>query len=116
MFYTDDSILPGPHKNEVDQAIQDVQDAKLNITIKVCLQNFLGVNIDSRQDGSIHLTQPHLIEQILEDIKIGKIVKPKSTPASIPRLISRHTDLPDFEKIVLLQISYCKNGLSGKGG
>jgi hypothetical protein len=30
------------------------------------IQDFLGVNIDRKDDGSIHLTQPHLIDQILE--------------------------------------------------
>ena len=72
MLYTDDSILDGPHKDAVDQVIQDIQDAKLNITIERYPQYLLGMNIDSRQDGSIHITQPHLINQILEDLSMGK--------------------------------------------
>ena len=82
VLYTDDSILARPHKYEVDQAIQDIHDAKLNITIEEDFQYFLGINIDIRLYRSIQLTQPHLIDQILEDLKMGKTVKPKSTPAS----------------------------------
>ena len=98
MLYTDDSILDGPHKDAVDQVIQDIQDAKLNITIERYPQYLLGMNIDSRQDGSIHITQPHLINQILEDLSMGKKVKPKSTSALSSRLLSKYTDLSDFDK------------------
>ena len=34
------------------------------------LQGFLGVNIDKRLDGSIHMSQPHLIDQIITDLRI----------------------------------------------
>ena len=81
MLYIDESIFSRLHKDEVDQAIQDIQYAKLNIMIEGNLQYLLGVNIDIRQGGSIQLTKPHLIDQILEDLKMGKIMKPKSTPA-----------------------------------
>ena len=46
------------------------------------IQNFLVINIYIRKYGSIHLTQPHLIDQIFEDIKMEETIKPKSTPAS----------------------------------
>jgi hypothetical protein len=43
----------------------------------------LGVNIERKADGTVHLTQPHLIDSILEDLRMLDVkVKPKSTPAS----------------------------------
>jgi hypothetical protein len=43
------------------------------------------VNIDRRDDGSIHLTQPHLIKQILKDLRMdGDNIKPRSTPQLHP--------------------------------
>jgi len=75
-MYTDDSILAGPDPTEIDKAIQDIKDAKLDITIEGDIQDFLGVNIERRPDGSIHLTQPHLIDQVLEDLKMpGRLGK-----------------------------------------
>ena len=71
VLYTDGSILGGPHKYEVDQEIKGVQYVKLNITIKGDIQYFLVIDIDSRRDGSINLMKPHLIDQILEDVKMG---------------------------------------------
>ena len=50
VIYTDYLIIAGPHKYEVDQVIQDNQNAKLNITIEGDLQYFLLVKIDGSQD------------------------------------------------------------------
>jgi len=90
VLYTDDSILAGPDLDEIEQAIADIKAAKLDITIEGDIQDFLGVNIDRKPDGSIHMTQPHLIDQILSELKIPINTNPKSTPASSSKLISRH--------------------------
>ena len=84
VLYTDDSLLAGPDAKEIDAVIDELQrKAKLAITVEGDLADFLGVNIDRRDDGSIHLTQPHLINQILKDVRMdGNNVKPRSTPAA----------------------------------
>ena len=38
----------------------------MDLTIEEDLQDFLGVNIEKKKDGTIHLTQPHLIDKILK--------------------------------------------------
>jgi Reverse transcriptase (RNA-dependent DNA polymerase) len=69
VLYTDESLLAGPDAEEINQIIDELQrKAKLAITGEGDLADFLGVNIDRKTDGSIHLTQPHLIEQILKDL------------------------------------------------
>jgi Reverse transcriptase (RNA-dependent DNA polymerase) len=83
LLYTDDSILAGPSKKEIESVIQEIKDAKLNITVEGDIQDFLGINIERKADGTVHLTQPHLIDSILEDLRMLDVkVKPKSTPAS----------------------------------
>ena len=68
VLYTDDSLLAGPDKAEIDRIIEELQSkVKLAITVEGDLADFLGVSIDRRPDGTIHLSQPHLIDQILED-------------------------------------------------
>ena len=79
VLYTDELILEGTNKDEVDQAIKDIQNKKLNITIEGYIQDLLGINIDSMQDGSFHLMRHHLICQILKDIKMRETMRPKST-------------------------------------
>ena len=71
----------------------------MDITEEGSLEDFLGVNIERKDDGSIHLTQPHLIDQILKDLKLDKReVKPKPTPAASTKLISSHTKSEPFDE------------------
>ena len=97
-LYTDDSILAGPDKAEMDQIIKEMQEAKLDITIEGDLQDFLGVNIERKADGTIHLTQPHLIDQILKDLRLeDENVTTKPIPASSSKLLSRHSESEAFD-------------------
>lgn len=97
VLYTDDSILAGPDEQEVNNVIDQIRRAKLDITIEGDLTDFLGVNIDRKEDGSIHLTQPQLIDQILKDVGMqDSRVKSKDIPASSSRLLSRHSNSEGF--------------------
>jgi hypothetical protein len=99
VLYTDDSLLAGPDKKEINDVINDLKEkAKLAITLEGDLADFLGVNIDRQSDGTIHLTQPHLIDQILQDLRLdNEDVKPRSTPAASSRLLTRHRDSEAFD-------------------
>jgi hypothetical protein len=99
ILYTDDSIIAGPDTEEIDRVIKEMSATGLELTIEGDLQDFLGVNIDRKEDGTIHFTQPHLIDSILEDLGLDKEnVKGKNTPASSSKLLSRHTESEPFDK------------------
>ena len=68
-LYTYDLILAGPQKYEIYQIIKEMQEANLGITIRGDLQEFLGVKIEKKANGMIHLTQPNLINKILKDLR-----------------------------------------------
>ena len=68
VLYTDDSILAGPDESELNQIIQDMKRTGLKLTVKGDIIDFLVVQIERKPDGTIHLTQLHLINQILEDL------------------------------------------------
>ena len=98
VLYTDDSILAGPNRDEIEQVLKELKEAKLDITDEGDVKDFLGVNIEKQNDGTIHMTQPHLIDQILKDLNMnGDDVKIKDTPAALSRLLSRHTNSKDFD-------------------
>jgi hypothetical protein len=99
VLYTDDSLLAGPDKEEIDKVIEDLKTkAKLAITVEGDLADFLGVNIERKGDGTIHLTQPHLIGQILEDLRMNdESVKPRSTPAASSKILTRHSSSRAFD-------------------
>ena len=115
VLYTDDSILAGPDLSEIDKAIQDIQAAELDITIEGDIQDFLGINIERREDGTIHLTQPHLIDQVIKDLKLPENATTKSTPAASSKLLSRHSDSKPFDgsfhyRSVIGKLNYLEKG------
>ena len=86
------SILADPSEKDIDQIIKDLRKSKLDLTIEGDLHNFLEVNIEKKKDGTIHLTQPHLIDQIMKDLRLDNDrVTTKTTPASSSVLLSRHS-------------------------
>jgi len=98
VLYTDDSILAGPDKTELDKVIEEIRRAKLNITLEGDLTDFLGVNI-VRKGNSVSFTQPHLIDKILEAVGMtGDEVKTRDTPAKTSVLLSRHSNSEDFDR------------------
>lgn len=67
LVYVDDGILIGPSKDEIDKIIKELQQV-LKMTDEGDLKDYLGVNVEKRNDGSIKLSQPHLIDQIIRDV------------------------------------------------
>ena len=59
------SIISVPNKENMDAVLEDLKKANLGVTVEGTLEELLGVNINRRTYGSIHLTQPHLIYQIV---------------------------------------------------
>ncbi len=101
VLYTDDSILAGPDKEELDKAVQDMRDAKLNLTVEGQLEDFLGVNIN-RQDDKFVLTQPKLIQSIIEELGLDsegdRAPNIKDIPMQSSKILGRHSDSQDFDR------------------
>lgn len=115
-FYIDDSILAGPDEGEIAKIIKDIKKDKLQITEEGDIQDFLGVNINQRNNGSIELTQPHLIKQILKDLRLeGENAGVKTIPAVSSKLLRRHDKSEDFDKSfdfrsVIGKLNYLEKG------
>jgi hypothetical protein len=99
VLYTDDSIIAGPDKDEIYEIIKKIQKVGLNITVEGDLQDFLGINIQREDDGSIYLSQPHLIEQILRALRLdGETVKEKDTPAKSSVILNAGLNTKEFDE------------------
>ena len=85
----DDSILTGPNLKDLDKIIEDMKKVGLELTVEGDISDFLGVNIQRHEDGTVHLTQPHLINSILEELGLQtNSAKSKATPAASSKLLS----------------------------
>ncbi len=99
VLYTDDSILTRPDLKELDMIIEDMKRAGLELMVKGDISDFLGFNIQRHNDGTVHLTQPHLIDSILKELGLqANSAKSKATPAASSKLLGHHDDaLPHDE-------------------
>jgi len=60
----------------------------LESTIEGDISDFLGVNIQRHKDGTVHLTQPHLIDSILKELGLqANSAKSKAIPAASSKLL-----------------------------
>ena len=93
LLYVDDGILAGPSKEEIDLVIKQLQE-RYNVTDEGDLTDYLGVNVTFKEDGRIKLTQPHLIQQIIDDVNFKDSNKPnstkiKQTPAESTKILNK---------------------------
>ena len=107
-LYIDDSILGAPTRHELDVAIVAIKDAKLQITLESDLADFMGVKIERKSPNEIILTQPHLIDDILQDLGLKHAKDGKETPAASSRILTRNDNGADHDK----SLHYCS--INGK--
>jgi hypothetical protein len=96
-LYTDKSIFIGPDEEDIDQIVIDIKGTGLNIMEDGNIQDFLGVNIERKKDGTVHLTQPLLSKAILKDLRMnGKGVKGKHIPSRSSNMLRHCTGAAMF--------------------
>ena len=76
-----------------------MQKVVLRLTVEGNVTDFLGVDITiNPQDGTIHMNQRHLINEILKELKLNKDdVKSLDIPMSSSKILTRHDSSPPFD-------------------
>jgi histone deacetylase 1/2 len=80
LVYVDDTLLFAKDMKDIDDIIAALQAAGMELEVEDDVAGFLGVHIDRRDDGTIHLTQKGLIARIIQALNIGDLSS-KHTPA-----------------------------------
>jgi histone deacetylase 1/2 len=70
LCYVDDSILIDPDSGVIDKVISEFQERQYTVTDEGEIDDYLGVKTERRTDGTIKFTQPHMVDQILEDLNL----------------------------------------------
>jgi hypothetical protein len=98
VLYCDDSIITGKTDKEIDQVIKDLKGQKLDLTDEGDIGDFLGVKIQKQSDGTMFLSQPHLIDQILRDCHMDNDdIFNKDTPLPSGKVVQRFTGSAPFD-------------------
>ena len=100
LVYIDDCIVFGPNTRAIDQVVKDLRSCPQQFTVddQVDVADFLGIQIKRETDGSIHFSQPQLIDSIIQDLHLQPGSNPKSTPSVTSALLHKDTDGPDMQQ------------------
>ena len=98
LVYTDDCILFGPDDKVNDKVVTDLQNCNRNFTFNDQgeIGDFLGIQIQKLDDGSIVLMQPQLIDSIIQDLHLQSRSNPKTMPTVTTKLLHKDTHSPDM--------------------
>jgi hypothetical protein len=101
LIYTDDGILIGNDDSNIDAVIALLraptkETRAFNMTDEGDLNDYLGVKVEYMENGTIKLSQPHLIQQVIDDLGFNERTGGKPTPAA--STIKLHRDLNGEER------------------
>ncbi len=93
VVHVDDAILISPDKHKSHSRIKSLQK-DFDVTNDGELKDYLGTRFTRHTDGSIALSQPHMINRILEMVGIhpASNTKMHDTPAIDSRLLDNNPD------------------------
>ena len=98
LTYVDDCIIISKSKTAIDELIESLQNGeeKFILTDEGDIDKFLGIEITHFKDGSFEISQPHLINRIIQLLQLdknnewGKPTNPRAIPGQ--RILGRdHT-------------------------
>ena len=97
LCYVDDSIIISPNAEDIDATIKELQ-VNYDVTDEGEIDDYLGIKVQRQEDNMITLTQPHLIDSILKDVKLDSpntITKPY--PAATTVLLHKDPEGEDHD-------------------
>lgn len=92
MVYVDDAILISADEKLIESEIKSLQTSYA-LTDDGPLKDYLGTRFEKNADGSLEMTQPKMIERVLEIVGLNRDnIKFHDTPASDSKLLDKDPD------------------------
>jgi hypothetical protein len=96
-MYTNDGIFASPDSKEVDKAISEMKTL-FNINDQGNLKEYLSVNVEKLPNGDIKLTQPHLTNQIITELKLPLKSANQMTLALSTKILQQNEKASNFDQ------------------
>ena len=90
--YVDDCLIFTPKKEEADALITQMEK-HFSMTDEGSVEQYLGVKVE-RKNGSVKLSQPYLIQRIIDAIGGMQTSNVKATPAEYKQILHKDLDGP----------------------
>ena len=116
-FYVDDGIFLYPDKRKVDDAIKELNHANMDLEDQGALADCLGINFAYQHDGSIIMSQPQLIDQIIKDVNLKANSHLLPIPTSATGILQRELHTEPFStkhtwsyRSIICKLNYLEKG------
>ena len=97
IVYVNDGIFTSTRNAAIDLAIDDLRADKYGIEDQGTLADYLGVNVETLAYSQNKLSQPLLIHQLLNDVRLPAILTKSQTPAKSTRILQQDLAAPAFD-------------------
>ena len=81
VLYVDDAGIAAPLQSIIDDFVKELRDHGFDLDIEGKFSSYLGIGIQSFEDGTCHMTQKGLIKKIIKTTKMGNC-NPNWTPST----------------------------------
>ena len=82
IMYVDDCVIISKSEGEANKIMEEVKQQGLKLTDEGSMETYLGIQIEKQEGGDFTLSQPFLIDRIIESIHGMKDANQSKTPAS----------------------------------
>ena len=94
LVYVDDTLFYSPHKEWIDEVIQQIEQQEPELEIEDSIGGFLGVHIkQDEKEGTIKLTQRGVRKHIIDALQLQDHPA-KATPATREPLVADQNGMP----------------------
>ena len=94
--HVDDGMFFWSNSLEIGKCIKDLIQLKNAIEENCDIECYTGINSERKEDNTIKLSQPHLIQQIIDEINMPLRLVDKEIPASSSKTLRRFSSEPKF--------------------
>ena len=98
LLYIGDLIFFGPSNQDIEEVVADLHACSRQFMFenRGDVGDFLGIQVQKQEDGSIMLTQPQLIGSIIKYLHLQSSSNGKKTPTLTTSLLHKDTDSPEM--------------------
>ena len=92
ILYVDDCVIISKTKQEADKVFSELEKRKFKLTDEGTMEEYLGIQIDHNSDGSYRISQPFLVDRIINFIPGMAEARSANSPACSSVTLTKDAD------------------------
>ena len=89
VLYVDDCIIITRTKTEADEIYQEIERKGFAMTDEGTMEQYLGIQITKSSDNTFKISQPYLIERIIQSVPSMKDARSAKTPCATGTILTK---------------------------